>query len=123
MLHDRDTVAAQALRSAGVESTTVRVAIVQLLGGPQHPRKPPRPLPSYISVGPLGRAILGLCAFLSSLAFGACAVGLAVGPAALGRPPAPWGVVLVLCRNRRSCGCFDLHAASCDYLLGRRRTG
>ncbi len=63
MLHDGDSVAAQALRKAGLELTEVRAATVQLLAGPRNAAKRPRPLPSHISVGPLGRAVLGSAHF------------------------------------------------------------
>jgi hypothetical protein len=95
MLRDRGGIAAQALSKVGVELTAARAAIVQLLGAPHSVEKCPRPLPSHISVGLLGRAFFGLCAFLSSLAFGAFAADLVVWLVMVGPPALLWKAVLV----------------------------
>lgn len=95
MLRDRSSVAAQALSKVGVESTTVRTTIVQLLGTPRIVERCLRPLPSLISVGPLGRGLFGLCSFLSSLVFTAVAVALAIWLATIGPPVILWKVILV----------------------------
>jgi ATP-dependent Clp protease ATP-binding subunit ClpC len=94
MLRAPNSAAAHALSKVGLESTAVRAAIVQLLVAPGGPEESPPPPPSHISVGPLGRTVLGLCAFLSSLAFGAFAVALVVRLAIVGPPAGLWKAVL-----------------------------
>ena len=90
LLRDRKGVASQVLRKLRLEYHTVRAEILRVLGPPINREQRSRPLPPHISVGPVGRAVLGLCAFLTSLFWGGIAAGLAVflikGP----RPAALW---------------------------------
>jgi hypothetical protein len=94
MLHDGDGFVAQVLGKAGLEPSTVRAALVRLMGSPHTSEKQPTPL-SLVSAGPLGRAFFGLCAFLTSLVFGAFAAVFAVHLATVRPPPAFWKTIFL----------------------------
>jgi hypothetical protein len=70
LLCEKETAAAQILVNLGLKLEDVRAEVKALL------RPPTRS--AHISVGPAGRAVFGFFAFLSGLAFGAFAVGLAL---------------------------------------------
>jgi hypothetical protein len=95
LLQDGDGTAGQALRNLGLDLSTVQAETRRFLGAPAASVKRHRPLPPHISVGPLGRFILGFLSFLSSAAFAAFAGLLATAILRNVAAPAPlWAVVL-----------------------------
>jgi hypothetical protein len=95
MLRDRDGALARVLFKVELDPTAVRAAILQHLVPPGDLEKRGRPLPPHISAGPLGRTVLGLCAFICSLVIGAAAIGLIIMLITVGPPPIFWQAVLV----------------------------
>lgn len=95
LLRDREETGGRVLCRLGLDIQTVRLETLRILGPTPNFISRSRPLPPHISVGPVGRVVLGLCAFLSALAFGACAVALAITLATVGPPPLVWKAVLV----------------------------
>jgi hypothetical protein len=95
MLSDHSGIAARALKNSGLTYKTARAEISRILGPPDVSVRHPRPLPPHISMGPLGRAVLGLCALLCAIVFGALAVLVAVALARGAQAIVLWRIVVM----------------------------